>query len=329
MYDEEEMTVYRPMISFFIDSKVLKGNQLADKCKQNSHECKQTLQECKQIGQYERKGGEIGEMKEIYKKTSKVSFIGGIGATIFGTIFYFFGYEDFATNGDILGYAVLFAVISIGAGFYFKHAYEKLNNDTSSPEKSVLNLESLNELIFQRVPSFLPKVYNVDANGEPIFKIEPSADKVSKWLTFFELFKKGFIIPVHYAISDMDGRLIATFTIKDNLKRSELALMKPDGTRIGTYIQHLSKSALKNRGILHHADGSVWRELEAKNMAGDIDVKDEEGRMTASYRFGVFPHVMKPAFQSTAYHEHMRLGIHISDDEKLAYAMIFFLWLKN
>ncbi len=320
---------------FFIGAKVLKCNQLGYVCNQNRHkcnrmqfECNQTLHECNQISRNVKKDGDKRKMKEIYKKTSKVSFIGGIGAAIFGIIFYFFGYEDFATNGDILGYAILFTVISIGAGFYFKNAYEKLSNDTSGPGKSGLNLDSVNEFIFQRVPSFLPKVYNVDANGAPVFKIEPSADKVSKWLTFFELFEKGFVIPVHFAISDMDGQLIATFTIKDNLKQSELTLMKPDGTRIGTYIQHLSKSALKNRGVLYHADGSVWRELEAKNMAGDIDVKDEEERMTASYRFGVFPHAMKPAFQSTAHHEHMRLGIHISDDEKLAYAMIFFLWLK-
>ena len=35
-------------------------------------------------------------MKEIYRKTSKVSFIGGIGAAIFGIIFYIYGYEDFS-----------------------------------------------------------------------------------------------------------------------------------------------------------------------------------------------------------------------------------------
>ena len=47
---------------------------------------------------------------------------------------------------------------------------------------------------------------------------------VARWLTFFELFQKGFIIPVHYDISDMDGQLIATFTIKNNVKRDELTL---------------------------------------------------------------------------------------------------------
>jgi hypothetical protein len=268
-------------------------------------------------------------MKEIYRKTSKVSFIGGIGATIFGIIFYFFGYEGFSENGDTLFEAGLFALIAIGAGFHFKRAHEKLSNETISASNSVLNLEDLNELIFQRVPSLLLKMYNVDSNGNPLFTIEPAKGRLSRWLTVFNLFEKGFIIPVHYDILDETGQLIATFTIRDNVKRYELSLRKPDGTLMSTYIQHLSKSALKNRGILYHLDGSVWRELEAKSMAGDIDVKDEEGRMTASYRFGIFPYAMKPAFVSTAHHEHVRFGAHISSDEKLAYTMIFFLWLKG
>ena len=121
--------------------------------------------------------------------------------------------------------------------------------------------------------------------------IEPSKGRLSKWLTFFELFQKGFFIPVHYDISDMDGQQIATFTIRNNLKRDELTLRKPDGTVICTYVQQLSKSALKNRGVLYHADGSVWRELEAKSIAGDIDVKDEEGRMTASDIVLAFSHM--------------------------------------
>ncbi|WP_203249077.1 hypothetical protein [Sporosarcina beigongshangi] len=266
-------------------------------------------------------------MKEIYRKTSKISFLGGIGATIFGIIFYFYGYEGFSENGDLLFVTGLFAVSGIGAGFYFKNAHEKLSNETMSA--SLLNLEDLHELNFQRVPALLPKMYNVDSNGNPLCIIEPSKGRLSRWLTIFNLFEKGFIIPVHYDILDTSGQRIATFTIQDNVKRYELSLRKPDGTLMSTYVQHLSKSALKNRGILYHADGTIWRELEAKNMAGDIDVKDEEGRMTASYRFGIFPYAMNPAFVSTAHHEHVRLGAHISADEKLAYIMIFFLWLKG
>ncbi|WP_342506951.1 hypothetical protein [Sporosarcina sp. FSL K6-2383] len=266
-------------------------------------------------------------MKEIYRKTSKVSFIGGIGATIFGVIFYLFRYEGFSKNGDTLFEAGLFALALIGAGFYFKNAHEKLSNETMSA--SLLDLEDLHELIFQRVPGLLPRMYNVDANGNPLFIIEPAKGRLSRWLTVFNLLEKGFIIPVHYDILDMTGRKMASFTMHDDVKRYELSLWKPDSTLMSTYVQYLSKSALKNRGILYHSDGAVWRELEAKNMAGDIDVKDEEGRMTASYRFGIFPYVMNPAFVSTAHHEHVRFGPHISSDEKLAYIMIFFLWLKG
>ena len=38
----------------------------------------------------------------------------------------------------------------------------------------MLNLEDLDELNLQRVPAFLLKMYNVDSNGNPLFKIEPS-----------------------------------------------------------------------------------------------------------------------------------------------------------
>ena len=68
------------------------------------------------------------------------------------SFFTFYGYEDFSSNGDILFEAGLFALIFIGAGFYFKNAHEKLSNETSSARESMLNLESLDELNFQRVP---------------------------------------------------------------------------------------------------------------------------------------------------------------------------------
>ncbi len=268
-------------------------------------------------------------MIEIYRKTSIVSFISGIGTTIFGIIFYFYGYEGFSENGDTLFEAGLFALFSIGSGFYFKRAYEKLSNETISASDSMLNLEDLHELNFQRVPALLPTMYNVDSNGNPVFTIKPAKERLTRWLTVFNLFKKGFIIPAHYDILDENGQQIAKFIIRDNIKRYEMLMRKPDGEVMSTYVQHLSKSALKNRGILYHSDGSVWRELEAKSIAGDIDVKDKEGRMTASYRYGIFPHAMKPAFVSMVHNEHVRFGPHISSGEKLAYTMIFFLWLKG
>ncbi|NYF25834.1 hypothetical protein [Sporosarcina sp. JAI121] len=268
-------------------------------------------------------------MIEIYKKTWISSFIIGIGIAVFCIMYYFIGYKSFKENGDVLVINGLIALFSIGAGFRYKSVHKKLVNETVDISASTLNFENLNELILKRVPSPLLKIYNVDSNGNSLFVIEPSKGRLSRWLTFFELFEKGFIIPVHYDISDMTGQQLATITIRNNIKRDELIVKKPDGTVVATYVQQLLKSKLKNRGVLYHSDGSVWRNFEAKSIAGDIDVKDEEGHMTARYRFGIFPYAMRPVFQSTAHHEHVQFGSHITSDEKLAYTMIFFFWLKG
>lgn len=268
-------------------------------------------------------------MKEIYRKTSISSFIIGSILLVYIVLFYLIGFESFSKDGGELITFGLLALFSIGAGFRFKSVHEKLIDGKSGSQASTLNLEELNELNLKQVPALLLKLYNVDSNGNPLLIIEPSKGRLSRWLTFFKLFEKGFIIPVHYDITDMDGTPVAMFTIKDNVKQYELTLKKPNGVIIGTYIQQHSKSVMKNRGVLYKADGSVWRELEAQSMAGDIDVKDEDGRMTARYRFGIFPYAMKPAFQSTAHHEHVSFGSHITSDEKLAYTMLFFFWLKG
>lgn len=249
--------------------------------------------------------------------------------SILYSILFHWLYTSFMENGDVLVINSLIAIFSIGAGFRFKTMHEKLMNETIDIPVSTLNFENLDELILKRIPSLLLKMYNVDLNGNPLFVIEPSKGRLSKWLTFFELFEKGFFIPVYYDISDMDGQKLATITIRTDFKRGELTLTKPDGTVIATYVQQHWKAKLKNRGFLYHADGSVWRELEAKAIAGDIDVKDNEGLLTARYRFGIFPYEMRSVFQSTAHHEHVQFGTHISSDEKLAYTMVFFLWLKG
>ena len=54
----------------------------------------------------------------------------------------------------------------------------------------MLNLESLNELNFQRVPALLPKMYNVDSNGNPLFKIEPSKEVWLDGLHFLSCSRK-------------------------------------------------------------------------------------------------------------------------------------------
>ncbi|MBO0587799.1 hypothetical protein [Sporosarcina sp. E16_8] len=268
-------------------------------------------------------------MIEIYRKTWISGFVIGIGFAVFCIIFYFIGYSSFMENGDVLVINGSIALFSIGTGFRFKNVHRKLVNEKIDMPVRTLDLGDLDELILKRIPSLLFKMYNVDSDGNPLFVIEPSKGRLSRWLTFFELFEKGFIIPVHYGILDINGQPLATITIRSNIKRDELTLKEPDGTVIASYVQQHWKAKLKNQGVLYHADGSVWRELKAKAIAGDIDVKDGEGRMAARYRFGIFPYAMRPVFQSTAHHEHVQFGTHISSDEKLAYIMVFFLWLKG
>lgn len=266
-------------------------------------------------------------MKEIYRKTSIAGFIGGTGLILFSILYYFIWYEGFSVNGDVLFEIGIVGVFSLGAGVYFKKAYEKLLYHLVV--ESEWDMENIGELNLKRVPSLLPKFVHVDHNGQPLFQIQPTKGQFRRNLLFFQLFEKGMMFPVDYDVSTMDGNVLATFRIKNNVKEYALTLKKPDGTVIGRYIQQLSKSAVKNRGTLYHSDDSVWRQLEAKNMAGDIDVTDEEGNRTASYRYGLFPYATLPAFQSTAHHEHIRFGAQISTEEKLAYVMIFFFWLDG
>lgn len=264
-------------------------------------------------------------MKEVYRKTSIAGFIGGIGMILFCILYYFIWYEGFSVNGDVLFESGIVGVFLLGAGFYFKKAYEKLM-DHPVVERE-WDMESVGELILKRVPSMLPKTYNVDHNGQPLFQIQPTKGRFRNCFLFFSSFEKGIVFPVEYDISSMDGHPIATFHIKNNVKQFTLTLRKMDGTVIGYYIQRLSKSVVKNRGTLFHTDGTVWRQLEAENMAGDIEVTDKEGRKTASYRYGWFPYAAKSEFQSTAHYEYVGFGTSISSEEKLAYTMIFFFWL--
>lgn len=266
-------------------------------------------------------------MKEIYRKSSIFGFIGGTGMILFCILYYFIWYEGFSVNGNVLFEMGISGLAALGAGFYFKNAYEKMVDH--AVDESEWDLETIGELILKRVPSLLPKLYHVDHNGQPLFQIQPTKSRICRGLLFFQPFEKGMMFPVQYDISSMDGLTLATFHIKNNVKQFTLTLKKPDGTVIGRYIQQLSKSAMKNRGTLYRADGTFWRKIEAKNMAGDIDVIDEEGNRAASYRYGLFPYATLPAFQSTAHHEYVRFGAQISSKEKLAYVMIFFFWLDR
>lgn len=269
-------------------------------------------------------------MKEIHKKTSFVSFLGGIGVSGFGVIYYFYFFESFLENGFILMEIAITAVALLGAGIYFKNAYEKLDIDEQKETESAFNEETLRELNIQWVPSPFPKMYNVDCDGNPLFKIEPSKrHPFMRKLTFFSPFANGFIIPVTYDILDMQDQVLASFTAWTNGNKYVLTLYDRQGAELGFFEQRLTESKLKNKGTLFHADRSIWRQLSADSVAGDIDVQDGEGSLTANYRFGIFPYALKPAFASTVHHDHIRFGHQITIEEKFAYTMIFFFWLRK
>ena len=266
-------------------------------------------------------------MKEIYRKTSFVSFIGGVGVTLFLVLYYLIFYDNFSDDSLILLESGVVAVSLLVAGVYFKKASAKLEEIQVDSD---IDLNKLYELNIQWVPSLYPTRYNVNADGKPLFKIEPSSRRpIARKLTFFSLFSNGFLFKVTYDVLDMEDGLLASFTSWTNGNRYVLTLFNANGVKIGYFEQQLTKSKLKNMGTLFHTDHSIWRELEAANMAGDIDIKGTDGEMTATYRYGRFPYALNPAFQAEALHSHIRFGSHISNDEKLAYTMIFFFWLKE
>ncbi|MHC8515267.1 hypothetical protein [Sporosarcina sp. ITBMC105] len=264
-------------------------------------------------------------MKNIYRKLYIFSFSGGCVLAVLSVVYYFIWHDQFGVNGALLVELGIAAIAAIGSGFYFRHAFHKLKTaDETSTD--VFHFEEVTELTLKRVPALIPKIVHVDSSGQPQFMIVPNRNWARPFMVF-KLFEKGLIFPVTYTICDMNGSPIATFRIKNTVKQVTLSLWSSEGLLIGTYIQQLAKSVLVNRGMLYGSNGSIWRQLEAKNMTGDIDVTDEQGRMTATYRYGRFPYATHPAFVSTAHHDYVRFGSHISTDEKLAYTMIFFFWL--
>lgn len=64
-------------------------------------------------------------------------------------------------------------------------------------------------------------------------------------------------------------------------------------------------------------------------MIGDIDIRDEQNRLTAPYRFGMFPNAMHPALQAISNNIHIKLGSHTSMDERKVYLAIFYFWLYD
>ena len=269
-------------------------------------------------------------MKEIYRKTSIVSFIGGGITAVYAIVYYFFWFESFVVNGETLIVSGIATISLLISGLFFNNAQQNLSDQTMAESESDVQFENIDELIMQWMPSFYPTMHNVDAKGVSLFHIIPTKRRpFARKLTAIKFLSEGFIFPATYDILDMKDELLASFTLWNNGNRFLLTLHSREGKRIGYFEQWLTKSILKSKGTLFHENDRVWRELAAKNTAGDIDVVDDKGKMAAQYRFGRFPYALHPAFEAEAVHSYIRFGNHISNEEKLAYTMIFFFWLKK
>jgi len=120
---------------------------------------------------------------------------------------------------------------------------------------------------------------------------------------------------------------IFSFTVKNEWKQFRVTITDEQDEIIGVYFQPWLNSVFKNRGILFLDNQKLSRKIESKNMTGDIDIRDEDSRVTASYRFGIFPYALHPAFQAIPSNIHIKLGPHISTDERKIYLAIFYFWL--
>lgn len=264
-------------------------------------------------------------MKEIYRKTAIGAFVIGIVLAIAGLLYGIFVWQRWVSHTDILIQLAAFAFFSFAGSWFFHSAYVR-TEDKGQISADALNF-SMNELIFQTMPALVPHMLLVDNEGRELFSIRPTERQpIRKWLCFASPLSKGWIFPVTYDVFDRNGIRAAMFQFKTAWGRKVIYIGDGHNELIGRFEMPLLKGALKNRGILYNANGDVWRELKATSVYGDIDVRDEEDRLTASYRYGMFPYTLHPAFEAVPANFHVRLGDHIDADERKAYMAIFAYW---
>jgi len=146
-------------------------------------------------------------------------------------------------------------------------------------------------------------------------------------LTVFSLVSSGLIMPITYDVMSLNQTRIFSFTVKNEWKQFRVTTTDEQDEIIGVYYQPWLNSALKSKGVLYLDNLKLSRKIESKNMTADIDIRDEDSRVIASYRFGIFPYALHPAFQASSTNIHIKLGPHISTDERKIYLAIFYFWL--
>ncbi|WP_019414203.1 hypothetical protein [Paenisporosarcina sp. TG20] len=266
-------------------------------------------------------------MKNIYARSSTFFFRISIVSFIVLPIVTYLTYIDFFSNFEPLIFVGVSALFSSGTGFYLKQISEKLPEFTSINPGTAFLMNGFN---FQQDVSWYSRLYLVSHEGEQLFVIEPTTKKpIARFLTVSSVISSGLIIPITYDVMTLNRSRLFSFTVKNEWKKFRVTIMDEQDNTIGVYLQPWLKSAMKNKGTLFYPNHDVWRQIEAKNMTGDIDIRDEESRITASYRFGMFPYALHPAFQAIPNNVHIKLGPHISTNERKVYLGIFYFWLQG
>lgn len=264
-------------------------------------------------------------MKNLYARYAVYSLRMGILGIITLTVIAYLTHIGFFSDYELLGIVGISTVFSFGGATYFKQTSAKLPEFTSMKTHTDFRLKEFN---FQNDVSLVPRLYLVSHEGEQLYVIEPTLRKpIFRFFTVFNFVASGWTIPITYDVMSLDRSQIFSFTVKNEWKQFRITVLNERDETIAIYVQNWLKSVVKNKGTLYHSDQSIWREIASKNMSGDIDIRDDENRVTASYRFGIFPYTLNPAFQALSNNIHIKLGPQISMDERKTYLALFYFWL--
>lgn len=266
-------------------------------------------------------------MKEIYKKTARYSLIACIVLSVIGVAFVIFYWIGIKILGDFFLLIDISILTTFGTSLFFRMAAKKITDvDVEVMDESF----QLQELIVQGVPSPFSKFVLVNSKGQILYHIQPTdRQPIRKWLTIFPYFATGLLTPITYDIIANNGARIASIQFKNEWKRTVIWIGNHESEIVGRAELPLLKNTFRHTGTLFNAEGKEWRTIRAKSVAGDIDIRDDEGLITASYRFGLFPYAMHEAFQAVPNNYHVRLGAHISEEERLSYVGIFMYQFIN
>lgn len=266
-------------------------------------------------------------MKQLYEKSAKYALWAGIGFSILLLLYLVVAWIGWFHSIDLLITLGMMALSSFTGSWFFTGASHRAEELNSTERAALLEGFQLNELIFQRAPALTPTILLVNASGQQLFTITPTERQpIQKRLSALRLFATGFIVPMTFDMHDLEGCRIASFHFENKGKKKLIYVGNEENNVIGTFELPLMKNTFRHRGILLDGNGNEWRDIQAKSVAGDIDIRDEEERITASYRFGMFPYTMHPAFQAIPMNYYVRLGEQITEEERLAYVGLFLYW---